>query len=391
MKYNTSKRVENIKPFMVMTLLERAIELEEEGKSVVHFEIGEPDFDTPKPIINAAMRGCQNGKTHYTHSAGMLDLRKKISAYKKNTRGIQVDPKREIIITAGSSPAFFISLATLINPGDEVIITDPGYPCYQNFIKFFGGKTKPIKIYEKDIFNLNINRLEEAISSKTKVLILNSPSNPTGQIIPQKTLEKIATLAMNHDFYIISDEIYAELTYTGKIAPSISEIPEMGQRTIILDGFSKFWAMTGWRLGYLIAPHQLIHKMNRVNQNFFICAPSISQVAGIKGLDCLTETKEMLNTYKNRRDYIVKRINNIDGMSIEPPTGAFYAFTNIKQITSNSKKFSWELLEKAHVAATPGIAFGKNGEGYIRFSYCTSMKNLKEGFDRIEDFLEKKD
>src|SRR6056297_1743170 len=286
MKHIISNRVKRIRPFMVMSLLERAKELERQGKSVVHFEIGEPDFNTPNKIVDAAIHGFKHGHTHYTHSLGIWELRRKIADYKRKSRNLRVEPDSQIMVTAGSSPSFFISLAALLNPGDEVIITDPGYPCYNNFVRFFGAVVKNVEIYEKDKFDLNVELLKKQISPRTKVLILNSPSNPTGQIIRGTSLKKIADLAIKHDFYVISDEIYAELTYDGKIAPSISEIPEMKERTIILDGFSKFWAMTGWRLGYMIAPAELMTEMNKVNQNFFICAPSVSQIAGTKAFEC---------------------------------------------------------------------------------------------------------
>jgi (5-formylfuran-3-yl)methyl phosphate transaminase len=384
-----SSRVNQIQPFIVMELLEAAIKMEQQGVSVVHMEIGEPDFPTPEKITQAASNGCIEGKTHYTHSQGILELRNKISLFKKQTRNVAVDPVNEVIVTAGSSPAFFIVLGALINPGDEVIITDPGYPCYQNFIRFFGGVVKFVKIYEKDSFNINPEELKQTITPKTKLLILNSPSNPTGQIIPFSTLKEIANLALQYNFYIISDEIYADLTYTDKRAPSISEIPDIKDRVIVLDGFSKYYAMTGWRLGYIIAPPDLTVQMNKINQNFFICAPSMSQVAGIAALDCITETTEMLKIYKNRRDFIIKRINEIERMHINPPSGAFYAFANISELSMDSKSFAWSVLENAHVAATPGIGFGANGEGFIRFSYCTDIKNIAEGMDRIEKYIKK--
>jgi aspartate/methionine/tyrosine aminotransferase len=380
-------RVGNIEPFMVMTLLERALELERAGHSMVHLEIGEPDFDTPPRIMEAANRGCLDGHTHYTHSMGTIELRTAIAQYKKRSRKVEINPNTEVMVTAGSSPAFFIALGALLNPGDEVVITDPGYPCYQNFIRYYGGHVKYVSIYEEDRFDVRPSELEKNITPKTKAIILNSPSNPTGQIIPDKSLKEIADLAIKHDLFVISDEIYSELTYTGQIAPSISEIPEMKDRTIVLDGFSKFWAMTGWRLGYIIAPPPIIEQMNKINQNFFICAPSISQIAGIEALKCLEETHQMLQTYQERRDLIVKRINAIDGISINPPAGAFYAFANIKGVSTDSKRFSWDLLEKAHVAATPGIAFGLNGEGFIRFSYCAHKEKIEEGMNRLETFV----
>ncbi|MFX0099345.1 MAG: pyridoxal phosphate-dependent aminotransferase [Candidatus Hodarchaeota archaeon] len=383
-----ANRVKDIEGFIVMTVLEKAKKLERAGKNIIHFEIGEPDFDTPERVRQAAMAGCQEGKTHYTHSLGYLELRDAITSYKKKSRNIDVDPESEIMVLGGTSPGYLIVAGSLIEPGDEIVITDPGYPCYANFIKFFGGIPKLLKIHEDEKFDFNPDRLKEVVTPKTKMLILNSPANPTGQLISRKSLEKIADISIKNDLMVVSDEIYAELIYTeDKIAPSISEIPEMKERTIVLDGFSKYWAMTGWRLGYIIAPHALLPDMNKVNQNFLICAPSISQVAAIEALKCETETKEMLRKYKERRDYIHTRVNEIEGLSLVKPSGAFYAFVNIKGIQDDSLNFSLDLLEKGLVATTPGIGFGENGEGYVRFSYCTDISNIKEGMNRLETFI----
>jgi aspartate/methionine/tyrosine aminotransferase len=384
-----SKRLDLIKPFIVMEVLERALKMEQNGIDVIHMEIGEPDFDTPSRIVNGCFSDIKEGKTHYTHSLGYLELREALSKYKLKTRGTYFDPKTHFMVTGGTSPAFFNILSTLLNPGDEVIISDPGYPCYANFVNFFGGKPVFVQIFEENEFDLDINSLERAITSKSKVLILNSPSNPTGQIIGEDTLEKIANLVIKHNLWVISDEIYAELTYNGKIAPSLSDdkYSRCHHRLIILDGFSKFWAMTGWRLGYIIAPSELIKKMMPVHQNFAICAPSISQAAAIHALECEEETKEMLNLYTKRRDLIVKYINEIDGISCLEPKGAFYIFANIKKFQISSMDFSMQVLEKAHLAICPGISFGPNGEGFIRFSYAIDIEKIKIGMDRLEKFV----
>ena len=384
-----SKRVDSIKPFIVMEILERALEMEEDGVDVVHMEIGEPDFDTPARIVDGCLSDIKSGKTHYTHSLGYLELREKISNYKFQTRKTRFDPKTQIMIMGGTSPAFFNVLSTLLNPGDEVLITDPGYPCYANFVTFFGGKPVFIPIYEENEFDLDITSLEKVISKNTKALIINSPSNPTGQIIPEETLDKLADLVKKHEFWVISDEIYSELTYDGNIAPSLSnkKFERCHHRLIVLDGFSKYWAMTGWRLGYIIAPPDLINKMTPVQQNFSICAPSISQAAAVHALDCEDETLEMLRIYKERRAFIVKRLNEIKGISCLEPKGAFYVFANIEELKISSMEFAWKLLEKAHVAICPGISFGPNGEGFIRFSYPTDIENIKVGMDRLEKFI----
>lgn len=385
---NVANRIQEIEPFIVMTLLEKALEMERNGQSIVHFEIGEPDFDSPPAILKAAQNACTSGKTHYTHSLGNLDLRKAIATNKKTTRNLDYDPFSEIMVTAGTSPGFLMIMGSLINPGDEVIIPNPGYSCYPNHIKFFGGVPVEVPLFEKDNFDMNSEKIASAITPKTKMILLNSPSNPTGQIISEKSLNKIADLAIKHDLWVLSDEIYAELIYDQPIAPSISAIPEMKDRTIILDGFSKFYAMTGFRLGYLLAPSWLLGEMNKINQNYMISAPSISQEAGLAAFACKNETQKMRKIYQTRRDYITKRLNAMPGVHINTPKGAFYAFANFQELTHDSKTFSFELLEKAHIAATPGIGFGSQGEGFIRFSYCTDQANIEEGMNRLERFLE---
>jgi len=387
-----AKRLDSVEPFMVMRILERALELEEQGKDIVHMEIGEPDFDTPLNIIDGCSSEIRGGKTHYTHSLGFLELREALSEYKLNTRGVKFDPKSQIMITCGTSPAFFLIFSSILNPRDEAIITNPGYPCYKNYIKFFGANPIALPIYEENEFDLNIQNLKNLINSKTKAIILNSPSNPTGQILSEQTLEDISDIIKKNNIWIISDEIYSELTYEGGISPSLSENKYKGihDRLIILDGFSKFWAMTGWRIGYIISSAELIKKMMPLQQNFFICAPSVSQMAALYALEYEKETKDMLRIYKKRRDFIVNRINEIEGLSCLRPKGAFYIFANIKNIEISSLDFSMRLLEEGQVATTPGISFGENGEGYIRISYPTSIENIKKGLNRIENFIQNK-
>jgi aspartate/methionine/tyrosine aminotransferase len=384
-----SDRVKSIKPFIVMEILEKALEMEQNGIDVIHFEIGEPDFDTPNSIINGCFSEIKEGRTHYTHSLGYLELRDIISAYKLRTRGTYYDPKNQIMVTGGSSPAFFIILSTLINPGDEVIISDPGYPCYVNFINFFRGKPVFLPIHERNEFNLDIESLKDKISPKTKAIILNSPSNPTGQIIPKNTLSQISKLIAKKKLWVISDEIYSELTYNGQIAPSLSdrEFSDCHENLIIVDGLSKAWAMTGFRIGYIAAPSEFIKAIISVQQNFLICAPSISQAAALHAFECQEEIYNMVRIYKERRDYIVKRLNKLNGISCLEPKGAFYVFANIKDLQEDSMDFSLKLLEKAHVATCPGISFGKNSEGFIRFSYPTDIIKIKEGMDRLENFV----
>jgi aspartate/methionine/tyrosine aminotransferase len=385
-----SKRLKQIEPFIVMQVLEKAKEMERNGIDVKHLEIGEPDFDTPQKIINGCMEEISRGQTHYTHSLGILELREAIAKKKAEQRDVKFNPETQIMITSGTSPAFSNIMSVLIESGDEVIITDPGYPCYVNFVNFFNGQPILLPIYEKDKFNLNIEQFKEKISSNTKAVILNSPSNPTGQIIPEDTLKAIADLVEDHQFWVISDEIYGELTYNNKLAPSLSNenlYNKVKDRLIILDGFSKIYAMTGWRLGYIISPAEFNAAMMPIQQNFSICAPSISQVAGIYALGCKEEKKEMIQIYKKRRDYIVKKLNKIGGISCLSPKGAFYIFANIKKTRLNSMSFSKQLLKKAHVATCPGISFGPHGDNFIRLSYATEMTEIKGAMKRIEKFV----
>jgi aspartate/methionine/tyrosine aminotransferase len=384
-----SDRINSVKPFIVMEVLARALEMERNGIDIVHMEIGEPDFDTPSRIVDGCFSDIKDGKTHYTHSLGYLELREALSEYKLKTRGAYFDPNTQFMITGGTSPAFFNIFSTILNPGDEVIITDPGYPCYVNFVSFFGAKPVFIPIYEEKEFDLDVSQLKKSITQKTKALILNSPSNPTGQIIPESTLKEIQDIVVKNNFWVISDEIYAELTYYGEIAPSLSDekFKESHNNLIILDGFSKYWAMTGWRLGYIIASEELIQKMMPIQQNFAICAPSISQAAAVHALKCEEETQEMLRLYKERRDFIVKDLNKMKGISCLEPKGAFYIFANIKELQISSMDFAMQLLEKNHVAICPGISFGPNGEGYVRFSYPTDINNIKIAMDRLKVFI----
>ncbi|MFO8017810.1 MAG: pyridoxal phosphate-dependent aminotransferase [Promethearchaeia archaeon] len=387
-----SRRLERIKPFIVMEVLEKAKQMERKGIDVKHLEIGEPDFDTPQRIINGCMDEISRGKTHYTHSLGILELREAIAENKYDQREVQFDPETEMMITSGTSPAFFNIMSVLIDSPDEIIITDPGYPCYVNFVNFFNGKVTMLPIYEKDEFNLDMERLKDKITSNTKALILNSPSNPTGQIIPEETLEGVADLVQDHQFWVISDEIYSELTYTGSIAPSLSDkelYDKVKDRLIILDGFSKIYAMTGWRLGYIISPPKFNAAMIPIQQNFSICAPSISQVAGMYALNCEDDKKNMIQTYKKRRDYIVEEVNKIEGISCLTPPGAFYIFVNIKKTGKDSMNFSTQLLEKAHVATCPGVSFGPHGDDFIRLSYATELNEIKIAIDKLRTFVEK--
>lgn len=381
-------RVRVIEPFMVMEILETARQMENRGTPVIHLEIGEPDFETPEIIRREACDAITSGFTHYTASKGWSPLREKIADLAGASRGVHYDPDSEVLVTAGSSPAFLLAFSTLLDPGDGVVLTNPCYACYPNFVRFFGGQVQSVPVHEDNGFALDPADLLEHVTPETKAILLNSPANPTGGVIPQENLRALAEIAVDHDLWVISDEIYSEIVYEGDSAPSILEFPGMKERTVLLDGFSKFYAMTGWRLGYACAPAALTRVMDTVQQNFVICAPSVSQVAALAALgpDLATPTSEMLTTYRARRDAIVAGLNAIDGIHCRLPEGAFYAFANVSALDSNSVRFARGLLEEAHVAATPGVAFGSHGEGFVRFSYANSLANIQQALPKIAEF-----
>lgn len=375
-----AKRAQEITPFLVMDVLERAHAMEHEGINVIHLEVGEPDFDTPQCVKEAACRALEEGHTHYTHSLGDLRLREAICKHYLETYDVSVHPD-QIVVTSGTSPAMLLVFAALLEPGDEVIISDPHYACYPNFIKFVDGIPTNVLVYEEDGFQYRPEAIAEKITDKTKAIFVNSPSNPTGNLLSESRMRAIAEFSP----IIISDEIYHGLVYEGKE----HSILEFTEDAFVLNGFSKLYAMTGLRLGYLIAPQPFVRPIQKLQQNFFISANSVVQVAGIAALEKTAEdVARMKRIYDERRQYMIKRIKELGfGITVEP-TGAFYVFANAKHISGDSYKLAFDILEKAHVGVAPGIDFGSNGEGYLRFSYANSLENIAEGLDRIETYLE---
>ena len=381
-----SHRTKEMTPFIVMDVLEKAHEMERQGVHVIHLEVGEPDFDTPQCIKDAACRALDNGHTHYTHSLGMIELREAISEHYLKTYGVSVDPD-QIVISSGTSPAMFVMFSALLEKGDQVIVSDPHYACYPNFIKFVQGEPVFIPVYEEDGFQYRPEAIEKKITRKTKGRLINSPSNPTGNLLSKERMEAIAALSLKPDSpYIISDEIYHGLVYEGKE----HSILEFTEKAFVLNGFSKLYAMTGLRLGYMIAPKHFIRPIQKLQQNFFISANAMVQVAGIAAFKQAGEDiLRMKRIYNERRQYMIRRLKDMGlGITVEP-TGAFYVFANAKHISDDSYKLAFDILEKAHVGVAPGIDFGKNGEGYLRFSYATSMENIAQGMDRLEDYFTK--
>lgn len=381
-----SHRTREMTPFIVMDVLERAHEMERQGVHVIHLEVGEPDFDTPQCIKDAACKALNNGHTHYTHSLGMIELRETISEHYLKTYGVSVDPD-QIVISSGTSPAMFVMFSTLLEKGDQVIVSDPHYACYPNFIRFVQGEPVFIPVYEEDGFQYRPEAIEKKITRKTKGIFINSPSNPTGNLLSKERMEAIAALSLKPDSpYIISDEIYHGLVYEGKE----HSILEFTEKAFVLNGFSKLYAMTGLRLGYMIAPKHFIRPIQKLQQNFFISANAMVQVAGITAFkEAEEDILRMKRIYNERRQFMIRRLKDMGlGITVEP-TGAFYVFANAKHISGDSYKLAFDILEKAHVGVAPGIDFGKNGEGYLRFSYATSMENIAEGMNRLENYFNK--
>jgi aspartate/methionine/tyrosine aminotransferase len=376
-----SERAREITPFIVMDVLEKAHSMEREGIDVVHLEVGEPDFDTPSCIKEAAIRALEAGHTHYTHSLGLVELREAICRHYKQYYGVIVEPD-QVVVTSGTSPAMFMLFAALLEPGDGVIVSDPHYACYPNFVRFVGGKPVKIPVYEDDGFQYRPEMIAAKIDSKTKAIFVNSPSNPTGNLLSPERMEAISNLSP----YIISDEIYHGLVYEG----DEHSILEYTDRAFVLNGFSKTYAMTGWRLGYMIAPKHFIRAIQKVQQNFFISANAITQWAGIAALEeAGDDVARMRSVYDERRKFMIRRLKEIGfGITVEP-TGAFYVLANAKGFSNDSYKLAFDILEKAHVGVTPGVDFGANAEGYLRFSYANAIESIAEGMDRIERYLKK--
>ena len=376
-------RCEQIKPFIVMDVMEKIHQMEAAGIDVVHMEIGEPDFDVPECVNRATRAALDCHATSYTHSLGDIRLREAIAQYHKDTYGTSVDPG-QILVTSGTSPAMLLLFSALVNPGDEIIVSDPHYACYANFIHYVQGVPVFVRVFEDEGFVFIPQAIEARITSKTKAIFINSPSNPTGNVIPEDRMKEIVAIAEKHGLYIISDEIYHGLVYEGKEHSILEYTPN----AFVLNGFSKLFAMTGLRLGYLIAPPVFVRALQVLQQNFFICANSVTQLAGVAALkEAQNDTRKMKETYNRRRLYMLQRLNDM-GLAVKvPPTGAFYIFVNVKHISTDSYALAFDILEKAHIGVTPGVDFGANGEGYLRFSYANSMENLTRGMDRMASYL----
>src|ERR1035437_6534546 len=377
-----SKRASEFTSFIVMDVMAKAEELERAGEHVIHLEVGEPDFPTPQVITEAAIAALQNNKTRYTHALGLLELREAICQFYFNEYGVSIIPD-QILVSTGTSPALLFVMLALLDHGDEVIISNPRYPCYQNFISAAGGKLKEIKTFPEEGFQYRPKDIEKRLSRKTKGIIINSPSNPTGIVMSPEQLQHIAQFEGQ---YIISDEIYHGLVYQGR-AHSILEFTD---KAFVINGFSKLYAMTGWRLGYCIFPREFTSVMQRIHQNFMISAGGFIQWAGIAALTKAADDVAARRTiYDERRHYMLKRLSAMGFTIHVEPTGAFYVFADARRFCTDSYKEAFRIIEEVKVGVTPGIDFGSSGEGFLRFSYANSMTNIEEGLDRLERYLSK--
>jgi len=377
-----AKRMARLGTETAFEVLARAKALQAEGRDVVHLEIGEPDFDTPQNIIDKAVEALRGGYTHYGPSAGLPEVRKTFAEYIAADRGIDVGPDN-VVIVPGGKPIIYFPLTALVDPGDEVIYPNPGFPIYESVINFLGATPRPLKLAEENAFSFDIQDLEALVSDKTKLLIINSPQNPTGGVLSASDLDAIAELAVKHDFWVLSDEIYSKIIYDGQ-HESITTRPGMLERTILLDGHSKTYAMTGWRLGYGIMPAELATQVAKLQTNCTSCTASFTQIAGAEALTGpQDQVRTMVAEFKVRRDLLVDGLNAIDGVTCLKPRGAFYVFPNITALGLSSKETKTKLLEQYGVAALAGTSFGEFGEGYLRFSYANSQENIRKALERF--------
>ncbi len=377
-----AESMKNLGTETAFEVLVRARALEAKGHNVVHLEIGEPDFDTPENIRNAAKQALDDGFTHYGPANGLPALREAIADDVKASRGVDVDPNN-IVVTPGGKPIIFFPLLACVNPGDEVIYPNPGFPIYESVINWMGAKAVPLPIREENDFSIDVEELEALITPKTTFMIINSPANPTGGVIAREQMGRIAELAVKHDITVLSDEIYSRIIYEGEHV-SLLNFDGMMERTIMLDGFSKTYAMTGWRAGYGVMPKEIAPWVSRLMTNSNSCTNSFVQMACVEALKGPQDApKAMVEEFRQRRQVVVDGLNAIEGMSCRMPTGAFYAFANVKDLPLSSKELEDYFLNECKVATLSGTSFGSWGEGYLRLSYANSVENIREALDRI--------
>ena len=383
-----ARRMSRLGTETAFEVLNKARALERQGKDIVHLEIGEPDFDTPANVVEAAVDALHKGWTHYGPSAGLPELRQTIADYVSRTRGVHVSSD-EVVVVPGGKPIIFFSILSLVDEGDEVIYPNPGFPIYESMIRYVGGRAVPIQLREEKDFGLDVEELASLINDRTRLIILNSPQNPTGGVLSKAAIHDIADAIGDRNVMIMSDEIYSRLLFEGEHF-SIMSIPGFKERTILLDGFSKTYAMTGWRMGYGVMRSDLAAQVTRLMTNSNSCTASFTQVAGIEALrGDQTSVDRMRDEFRRRRDAFVAGLNRIKGFSCRMPKGAFYTFPNITATGWPSKKLADAMLEEAGVACLSGTAFGDFGEGYLRFSVANSLENLNKALDRIQRWTAK--
>jgi aspartate aminotransferase len=383
-----ARRMSRLGTETAFEVLNKARALERQGKNIIHLEIGEPDFDTPANVIEAGVDALHKGWTHYGPSAGLPELRQTIADYVGRTRGVKVSSD-EVVVVPGGKPIIFFVILALIDEGDEVIYPNPGFPIYESMIHYVDGKAVPVQLREENDFSVDVNELSGLITDRTKLIILNSPQNPTGGVMPRKDVEQVARVIGDRNILVLSDEIYSRLLFEGEHF-SIMSVPGMQERTILLDGFSKTYAMTGWRMGYGVMRPDLAAHITRLMTNSNSCTASFTQMAGVEALrGDQSSVDRMCEEFKRRRDVFVAGLNKIKGFSCRMPKGAFYVFPNITKTGWKSKPLADALLEQAGVAALSGTAFGGFGEGYLRFSIANSMENLQKALERVDEWAKK--
>ncbi len=382
-----TQRVRHLREEGAYVVLSKAQQLERQGRDIIHLEIGQPDFATFSNVAAAGIRAIENGKTRYTLPAGLLELRETVAEYVASSRGIAVEPE-EVIIAPGSKPLLFFPALALVEPGDEVLYPNPGFPTYEAMIRVAGGKPVPVPLCEEKGFSLDVQAVRELVTDRTRMIILNSPGNPTGGVMPVSDLECIAALAGEHDCWVLSDEIYSRLIYDGSTFTSIASLDGMRTRTILVDGFSKTYAMTGWRLGYAVMPKELAGRVSLLLTHSVGCTACFTQYAGIEAMTGPQDQVERVRQeYQRRRDVIVAGLQEIPGISCQKPGGAFYAFPNVTALGKPVDELADYLLEEADVAVLPGTAFGSLGEGYLRISYANSLSNIQRALEQIRQAL----
>jgi len=381
-----ARRMSRLGTETAFEVLAKARVLEAEGMNVIHLEIGEPDFDTPENVINAGSDALNNGFTHYNPSPGFDELRDRIAQEISSTRGISVTGDN-VVVTPGGKPIMFFVIMALVDQGDEVLYPNPGFPIYESMIEFVGGVPVPMRLHESRNFSIDVDEVASQITDRTTLMIVNSPNNPCGSIISKDDLEKLANLAKDHDLTVMTDEIYSRFLYGGE-HHSITSFPGMRDRSIILEGFSKTYAMTGWRIGYGVMPIEIVEPISRLVTNSVSCTASFTQMAALEALNGSQDASyEMVSEFDKRRDIIVSGLNNIPGIRCAMPDGAFYVFPNVEGTGMTSQQFANDLLTEAGVACLSGESFGKYGSGFARFSFANSVDNIETALDRIKKFV----